>query len=196
MGSGVSKDNVYKTFEAELKTNPEETIKIVEECANRIRQRRAKEQALALAKQYEKFARPSRREISKSFEALDWNQNGLLSLAEIDKYVTERFPKLDNKPALMRAYKASDVNGDGFITEKEYDQLWSYIELFTRFWHIFEEIDYNGDRRIEMDEFITFGQKIFGGTTKQLRALFQKADADGKGMVLFAEFCALCVRRL
>lgn len=196
MGSGVSKENVYKTLEEEYTKDPEKTAKVVEECAKRVREKKAKEQALLLAKRYEKYSRPSSTEVSKTFQALDYNGNGILSLAEIDKYVSERFPKLDNKPALMRAYKASDVNGDGFITKKEYTHLWSYIELFTQFWHVFEKVDYNSDRRIEKDEFVTFGRSIFGGTTESLEKLFHETDTDNKGMILFIEFCSLCISRL
>lgn len=34
-----------------------------------------------------------------AWEAIDYNGNGLVSLAEIDKWVVESYPKLNNKPA-------------------------------------------------------------------------------------------------
>ena len=49
------------------------------------------------------------------FQRWDNNGNGGLSLAEIDKAVVQLYPGYDHKPALMRAYKAADRNGDGFV---------------------------------------------------------------------------------
>ena len=35
---------------------------------------------------------------------MDVNRSGTLSLAEIDRAVVQKYPLLNNKPALMRAY--------------------------------------------------------------------------------------------
>ena len=37
---------------------------------------------------------------------MDYNNNEVVSLAEIDKAIVELWPEFDHKPALMRAYKA------------------------------------------------------------------------------------------
>ena len=58
---------------------------------------------------------PTKAEREKLFKRMDYNGNGALSLAEIDKAVLELYPGFDNKPALMRAYKAADVSADGFV---------------------------------------------------------------------------------
>ena len=44
----------------------------------------------------------------------------MCSLAELDKMVIELWPRFNNKPALMRAYKAADKNGTGFVSKKEF----------------------------------------------------------------------------
>jgi hypothetical protein len=44
---------------------------------------------------------------------LDFNGNGAVSLAEIDKWVVEQYPLLDSKPALMRAYKRTTSRAGG-----------------------------------------------------------------------------------
>ena len=43
--------------------------------------------------------------LAAEWRSLDFNGNGKVSLAEIDKFVVERYPLLNHKPALMRAYK-------------------------------------------------------------------------------------------
>lgn len=50
------------------------------------------------------------------WKLVDFNGNGGSTLAEIDKFVVERYPSLDHKPALMRAYKRtiSRVGGGSF----------------------------------------------------------------------------------
>ena len=66
------------------------------------------------------LALPDRAERHALFDRIDNNGNGALSLAEIDKAVVELWPQFDHKRALMRAYKAADSNGDGFIKRHEF----------------------------------------------------------------------------
>ncbi|CAE8586019.1 unnamed protein product, partial [Polarella glacialis] len=57
-----------------------------------------------------------RMKILKLWHCLDFNGNGIVSLAEIDKMVVEMYPLLNHKPALMRAYKKTIlVDGDGDV---------------------------------------------------------------------------------
>eukprot|EP01043_Picozoa_sp_COSAG02_P085212 COSAG02_NODE_22898_length_736_cov_1.354788_1_plen_217_part_01 len=81
------------------------------------------------------------------FKRMDNNGNGVLSLAEIDKAVHEFWPGLDHKPALLRAYKAADVNRDGFIGRREFGKLLSALCYFNNLFLKFESIDADGDRR-------------------------------------------------
>ena len=66
---------------------------------------------------------PAREELHKLWERFDYNGNGLLSLAEIDKLVREEYPQYDDKQALLRAYKFADQDGSGFITKNEFATL-------------------------------------------------------------------------
>ena len=58
---------------------------------------------------------------------MDSNGNGSISLAEIDQLVEQRYPLLNNKPALMRAYKQTCLkdggDGDAFIEPHEFPML-------------------------------------------------------------------------
>jgi hypothetical protein len=47
----------------------------------------------------------------KAFDVFDFNGNGMLSLAEIDRAVIETLPQFaHDKPAIMRTYHAIDKN--------------------------------------------------------------------------------------
>jgi hypothetical protein len=41
------------------------------------------------------------------------------------------------------------VTGDGFIQRKEFKKLLHYLVYFNNVWHLFEQIDSNGDRRLD-----------------------------------------------
>ena len=49
---------------------------------------------------------PNKEERSVAFGKFDFNGNGTLSLAEIDKAVIVLYPDFNDKPAMLRAYKA------------------------------------------------------------------------------------------
>ena len=71
---------------------------------------------------------------------LDFNGNNVVSLAEIDKMVVEMvaggsWPEwLNNKPALMRAYRLADSDGDGLVSKREFSGLLRYILYFNELW--------------------------------------------------------------
>ncbi len=60
------------------------------------------------------------------WQSVDFNGNGIVSLAEVDKMVVQKFPVLNNKPAVMRAFKKTtlqDGNGDDWVQRKEFVPL-------------------------------------------------------------------------
>ena len=139
---------------------------------------------------------PTKEERNKLFDRLDVNGNGGLSLAEIDKGVAEMFPSLNCKPALMRAYKAADLSGDGFIGRREFLLLLEYLVYFNNLFHKFQEIDANHDRRLTLEEFV-HGCAVVGVAVDREEAEreFAKMDANSGGYVLFDEFCVWCANR-
>ena len=142
------------------------------------------------------LALPGKKERDALFKRMDYNGNGFLSLAEIDKAVLELWPDFDHKPALMRAYKAADVSGDGLIGRREFRLLLRHLSYFNELWHKFEEMDTSHDRRISPDEFI-HGCGMIGVQLSEAEALdeFAQVDANGGGYVLFDEFCSWAARR-
>ena len=145
----------------------------------------------AFLKKVTKYAMPSDDDLRALWARYDFNGNGMLSLAEIDKIVVERFPEFDDKPALMRAYKFADADGSGCIGRSEFGLLLRSLVYFHELWENFERADGDGDRRIDFDEFVA-GAPIIGLdlTRKTARELFDAMDSDGGGLVLFDEFCS------
>ncbi|GBB93054.1 hypothetical protein RclHR1_02100003 [Rhizophagus clarus] len=131
-------------------------------------------------------------EIKKIFNRFDYNGNGILSLAEIDKAVIEIYPHLaEDKPAIMRAYKATDTSQDGFVDFKEFGRLIDLLHYYNNLYQIFKELDIDNDRRIDFNEFKK-GHELMGidvSSTKELKKKFDEIDTNHGGHILFDEFC-------
>ena len=136
---------------------------------------------------------PSKEQRDQLFDRFDYNGNGALSLAEIDKAVIELWPQFNHKPALMRAYRAADVNGDGFIKRREFRLLLKYVVYFNELWHKFDELDANHDHRLDLQEFkhgcAVLGIRLAHG---EAESEFAAMDESNGGFVLFDEFCTWC----
>jgi len=137
-------------------------------------------------------------ELRKLWHRLDFNGNNIVSLAEIDKLCVEKFPILNHKPALMRAYKAtinaSTSNGDDWVQKKEFKLLLANLIYFNKIFWLFDEADTNetkyGDRRINMGEFKWMLNHLgMNMSTNELETEFRKVDKNGGGFILFTEFC-------
>lgn len=139
------------------------------------------------------------------WKRLDFNGNGVVSLAEIDKMVVEMvaggtWPEwLNNKPALMRAYKKTilvDGDGDDWVQKPEFSALLLNIFWFNKLFKIFDTVS-GDDRRMDINEFqaglSTLGLSLSGD---EVQAEFKKIDTNGGGQVLFVEFCAYIRNRV
>ena len=127
------------------------------------------------------------------WKCLDYNGNNIVSLAEIDKFVIERFPLLNHKPALMRAYKKTtlkDGDGDSWVEKKEFRALLWNLFYFNKVFQIFELIDEDNDRRLTLDEFKS-NLSVLGMSLsdEDSEKEFKLIDKNNGGIVLFIEFC-------
>ncbi|CAG8613632.1 12262_t:CDS:2, partial [Ambispora gerdemannii] len=126
----------------------------------------------------------------KVFNVFDYNGNGILSLAEIDRAVIELYPHLaEDKPAIMRAYKATDTSKDGFIDFEEFGRLIDLLFYYNELFKLFSKLDINKDRRINFEEFKK-GHELMGiqaRTKAELQKAFDAIDTNLGGYILFEE---------
>jgi len=135
-------------------------------------------------------------ELEKLWDVMDFNDNQIVSLAEIDKLVVQDYPLLNHKSALMRAYKQTCLKegGDGdaaWVEPNEFPQLLLNIFYFNKLFQCFEQVDTDDDRRrIDEHEFIRglgmLGMHVSDTDAKQA---FDDMDSNDGGIVLFDEFC-------
>lgn len=140
------------------------------------------------------------------WDRIDDNGNRKVSLAEIHKMVVELaaapgenqsiWEGLNNKPALMRAYKFTtleDGNGDAYVQRKEFVALLRNLFFFSKLWSIFDAID--NEDEINGSEFQEGLNKLgFNLSDEDVRNAFNDMDVNDGGQILFDEFCAYCMK--
>lgn len=124
---------------------------------------------------------------------LDHNGNGIVSLAEIHKFVQDKNWKVSH-PALLEAYKyttqTKQTNDDKFVQKKEFPILCRALIYMNRLWDVFDEIDSSDDRRVSLEEFKAAFVKFKHPLTEAAaQNAFNDIDKNGGGFVLFGEFC-------
>mmetsp|Transcript_47967 Transcript_47967/g.111215 ORF Transcript_47967/g.111215 Transcript_47967/m.111215 type:complete len:482 (-) Transcript_47967:82-1527(-) len=132
------------------------------------------------------------RQLRELWGHLDFNGNNIVSLAEIDKLVVERYPLLNHKPALMRAYKATmrSVKDDDWVEKREFKALLGNLFYFNKLFWLFTCEDADHDRRLGFTEFKKL-LSIVGAKMSEAEARqdFNRVDRNGGGIILFDEFC-------
>jgi Ca2+-binding EF-hand superfamily protein len=105
----------------------------------------------------------------------------------------EKYPVLDNKPAMMRAYKQTTLregDGDAWVERAEFPALLRNLLYFNKLFSIFDDIDKDDDRRLTFEEFKAGSSKIgLRLSEKDAAAAFDAMDSNDGGKVLFDEFC-------
>jgi len=135
--------------------------------------------------------------VKSAFKKFDVNNNGKLSLAEIDKAVQELYPTLfADKRAMMRAYKAADNDKNQYINFSEFHHLVDLLYYFNDLGKQFAVLDKDHDHRISLKEFIQ-GHSILGlhVTDAQAKVEFDKIDTNHGGYILFDEFCTYMAKK-
>merc|ERR1712166_1076093 len=133
-------------------------------------------------------------ELAKLWDLMDFNDNQIVSLAEIDKLMVQDYPLLNHKPALMRAYKQTCLkeggDGDAWVEPGEFPQLLLNLFYFNKLFQCFEQVDTDDDRRMDEEEFIKgLGMLGMNLSEKDAKADFDEMDSNDGGIVLFDEFC-------
>merc|ERR1712054_413173 len=133
------------------------------------------------------------------WDVIDFNDNGKVSLAEIDKMVVERYPVLNCKPALMRAYKQTCLkdggDGDAWVEPKEFPMLLHNLFYFNKLFAAFSGLDADNDRRVDFDEYKEACGHL-GLALDDPKKEFDDIDGNDGGVVLFDEFCKWYTRKV
>merc|ERR1712086_260937 len=132
--------------------------------------------------------------MAELWDVMDFNDNQIVSLAEIDKLMVQRYPLLNHKPALMRAYKQTCLkeggDGDAWVEPGEFPQLLLNLFYFNKLYQCFEQVDDDNDRRLDLKEFIAGLDRLgMSMSDKKAQAEFEDMDTNDGGIVLFDEFC-------
>eukprot|EP00931_Biecheleriopsis_adriatica_P064109 TRINITY_DN38951_c0_g1_i1.p1 TRINITY_DN38951_c0_g1~~TRINITY_DN38951_c0_g1_i1.p1 ORF type:complete len:450 (+),score=94.54 TRINITY_DN38951_c0_g1_i1:59-1408(+) len=129
-----------------------------------------------------------RQELWTHWHTIDFNGNGVVSYAEIEKWIDLYFPQLKHKGAMMRAYRASDCNKDGFVTKTEFPMFLRNVIYFNKLWNVYDRMDANRDRRLTYSEFEQGFAALGLDSAANPREVFDSLDRNRGGMVLFDEF--------
>jgi hypothetical protein len=135
--------------------------------------------------------------LQREWTALDFNGNGHVSLAEIDRWVQEAYPALNNKSALMRAYKKTTQGGNknDFVEKPEFIQLLRNLFYYNRLWEIFDQIDSSDDKRVDFEEFKKGVALLnLNLSEDEAKQSFNTIDTNSGGFILFDEFCSWVVQ--
>jgi Ca2+-binding EF-hand superfamily protein len=155
----------------------------------------------------------------------DPNQNGYSSLAECDKGIQdllrssssssippEVIATIFTKPVIIRAFTSaksiaqqqhgSDSSriGNDYIDFSEFRSFLYYLKEYGKLWELFQTIDTNNDRRIDLNEFkntivptLLLQQNsdynsLLIHENENLDDIFQAIDTNHGGYILFIEF--------
>jgi hypothetical protein len=140
-------------------------------------------------------------QVNSMWKTLDFNGNGIVSLAEIDKWIVDPsngFQILNHKPALMRAYKLTiSMEGESqrntdFVHKKEFPALVRNVFYYNKVYQIFEEMANSPtERRIDFPHFKSAAAKmgLVKDDAEAEREFKEIAGVNGRE-ILFDQFCA------
>jgi len=111
------------------------------------------------------------KDLTKIMEEMDFNHDGHVSYTEFLAATMDRLG--ENEALCWRAFKAFDLDGDGFITLEELrqvladDDIKSELDTHATVEELFKDMDLDGDRKVN---FLEFKAMMIGGTPQQRKA--------------------------
>jgi hypothetical protein len=143
------------------------------------------------------------------YAQFDMNNNGYLSLAEIDKGIRDvlELPELfDAKPVIIRAYTAARTKiaskhsyGDDYVSKAEFRYLLIYLRMYYHLWIEFDILDSSNDRRLGEAEFVAGKERLaaWGISVKNPSEKFHELCKEYKENthLTFTDFCDWACKR-
>ena len=132
----------------------------------------------------------------------DVNDNGLLSLAEVDKGLRDVLGLGDDlfraKKAIIRAFNAAKnavqlkgQHADDYVNRCEFRLLLKFLWQYFMLYNAFMGLEEDGDLRLSLEEFQNNHKLIedIVGEITDPEAEFQNMNPGANGHVLFHDFC-------
>jgi hypothetical protein len=86
------------------------------------------------------------------------------------------FPSLVDLAPLNLAYRAADTSSDGLIQWAEFGTLLKYLVFFNNLFHDFQIADVNGDRVVDLAEFVEHATTFRGLTPEEAESEFESLE--------------------
>eukprot|EP00397_Hematodinium_sp_SG-2012_P002691 GEMP01002699.1.p1 GENE.GEMP01002699.1~~GEMP01002699.1.p1 ORF type:complete len:1055 (+),score=280.32 GEMP01002699.1:190-3354(+) len=150
---------------------------------------------------WDKLAKlPKQRESQeKLFAQFDPNVNGVLGLNEIQQGLTQVFLFELDTQVTTRAYQAAKDRGPGTedaVSVTEFPVLLTYLRDYAELRVMFPRTDVNEGNVMNSEEFTRAQEKLASWGTKvdDPAQAFAAIDSDGKGSILFNDFCDWAIK--
>ena len=138
---------------------------------------------------------PGREPRERMFRQLVAAGDSFLSFAQIVVAVAELMPAVDNRPALLAAYKAADVQSDGWIGRPEFRQVLHHLVFFDERWPLFESVVTDEDHRLSPAQFCAACAHVGCPMQPADAAMhFSSMDPTGSRSLSVEQFCTWIAR--
>jgi len=127
-------------------------------------------------------------ELKQTFAALDLNNNGTLSQAEIREGMKKHGQDITG---LAETLEALDTDGSGEVDYTEFVAATLSARQYLKkevLWAAFRVFDVNGSGEIDRDE---LKEVLQDDNVKQIDAMIKEVDLNGDGKISFEEFCTM-----
>ena len=143
----------------------------------------------------------------KMWKAIDMNDNGYASLAELDRGIQDvlNLPTIfKSKKVIMRAFQAAKKKynarskySDDYVEWMEFRIFLVYLRQYFEYWVMFNRTDTDGDHKINLQEFKNAVpiMERWGVKIKNPVQEFKKIDTNGGGVIMFDEFCKYAIEK-
>jgi hypothetical protein len=95
---------------------------------------------------------------------------------------------------LMRAYRAADTTGDGWISAEDFHSLLRYLAFFHHRWPLFNQLDEEHDGKIPIAIVKEHCEALGLSSPSGSAVAVADLDPQKKGWVAFEEFCSFAAR--